>query len=1427
MPANGPGVGGNVVTLQAVSVFSTRADVAAVSLCGVSAVILSQTASTITVLAGNGTSLAGSSACAVSVTPNALSAQIVSGSAYTYNTLPVIASVAPVFIAYGSAVVLTISGANLGDGNDIAGVTMCGQSATIVSQSANVVIVSAVAIAAQACNVSVHSVSRGSAISSTGAVSVVPTLVVIAPTVDAVEAGLAVTFTVSLSTAADATVAISTDSFLSAVPSSLTFTTANSHVPQQVAISAVRDFQVTGTRNANVGFALAGLPAQFTVNCSVAIQDVDQAALTVIASHTTTNGILLVTEGDSAVVSVRLRSRPTSSVTVSISVRVTGRAVQASPSSVTFAPSEWNEFKNFTVTAVDDLLLQPYLAQSVLTLRVSSSAFGFTSLQDSVLQMYVLDDDLGSGVEVVFSNTLANVSEAGITSHAYALLIRDIVGDLSIRAQSSNTAEGVVMPAMVVLTQINKLVPVLFTIRGVDDQRQDGDQHFTVTLDAPGASQTLSWTSELWNLDNDTAGVTLSHSNVTVSETGLFEVVTVRVASEPYHPVQVTVVSSNTAEVHVTPTQFTVTAQSVLAITIRGLRDTQIDSDAVVPVHITLTSNDAAYNHMLSVMVTNQNVYWPEVYNVTPTAFALVGTNATLHTRYVMPGVAVSINNVPALRVVVNADGTLVTFLSPSINETGRMQLRLTNPDGGWFTSNHSVFYTEVCRVGSGLCDWNFGYRTDCRECHPHACCPGGYRMVPHAGYWTHSDDSGTIVSCMPTAACLEGGICAPGYNGTRCADCSPDFYRLGERCAECNSVGTQAALIVIQFAFSALMILAIVFASDSVLANVTFVLQSMRVLWVINVDSETGLPDALTYTIFTFNLFAGDLNFIQPGCAGLETFSENFLLRTIVMLGLFLPLIAALYIKHRCRRARHLDNKPSDTYDTEFKQDVVASACTLLEFMYEMLLVSSFKALFCRPITSSTGGLILELVEGSSEACFKGSHTFVFMMALLLVTTVGVLWPVLVIRAKWKHNSRLAAKQPVLSNTASYTVMRVMTEDFRIGYGYFGPVTMLAVDFLLSATSVFLSDSSLYWAQFIVMISILTMYLVSVVALRPFRDPYKNVGLVVVLVVAILTQLSSLLTKFQPEYRQLLLGVAYASVALLCAFFVGVLVLVLYSLCRRTPRVAPTDNDDVLMKNKMAFAQDTQRELAIVEACDDKDQSEVSLLAVLPSHSEQTETIASLATVASLRRRGNLVPLTSLARNGSMQRALRIPSVVGARPDHVSAHMHDDIGRELADGAASAAAVGDGMPLPQDITTCGASEFTEAQASGGDTRDVSRDNELRATGPDIAGEDEATEAHMPQPHVSAACVQKLNAADDDGAQDSAGTVDAPSDQATVYSEDAAITIVQDSSIQRITHDASEQAPPEARDAVTEQTDASSNVSSEQAEACAESQGDV
>ena len=190
-------------------------------------------------------------------------------------------------------------------------------------------------------------------------------------------------------------------------------------------------------------------------------------------SYTSTS----TTEGGGSVnLAVVLCKQPTASTNIVTNSSDTTEGT-VSPTSLTFTPSNWSTPQNIIVTGQDDQLVD-----TDITYQANFSAADYDSAIDPViLQNY--DNETPQIVPNV-TTLVGNVNEAGTATGNFTVSlskepVSDIVLDLSV-----NGDEAKLTVNSITFSPATYNIPVTVVVSGVDDSVSDGDQNFTITIQA-------------------------------------------------------------------------------------------------------------------------------------------------------------------------------------------------------------------------------------------------------------------------------------------------------------------------------------------------------------------------------------------------------------------------------------------------------------------------------------------------------------------------------------------------------------------------------------------------------------------------------------------------------------------------------------------------------------------------------------------------------------------------------------------------------------------------------------------------------------------------------------------------------------------------------------------------------------------------------
>ncbi|MEI9950586.1 MAG: Calx-beta domain-containing protein [Pseudomonadota bacterium] len=237
-------------------------------------------------------------------------------------------------------------------------------------------------------------------------------------------------------------------------PASLTFTTANWAMPQNITVTGVDDaiadgdqgynIQVTGTNTSDPNYRYAATTLSLTNK-----DDEPPAALKVTAAAN-----LQTTEaGGKATFTVALSTQPTGNVNVTVSSSNTKEGT-ALPASLTFTAGNWSTAQTVTVTGVDDSIADGNPMYTVTLKTASSSADPkYAQLAASTVSLVNLNDADAVGISVNPTSCATSPDTPPATFNV--VLNSQPLGPVSIALTSDTPTEGTVAPATLSFTAAN------------------------------------------------------------------------------------------------------------------------------------------------------------------------------------------------------------------------------------------------------------------------------------------------------------------------------------------------------------------------------------------------------------------------------------------------------------------------------------------------------------------------------------------------------------------------------------------------------------------------------------------------------------------------------------------------------------------------------------------------------------------------------------------------------------------------------------------------------------------------------------------------------------------------------------------------------------------------------------------------------------
>jgi large repetitive protein len=366
-------------------------------------------------------------------------------------------------------------------------------------------------------------------------------------------------------------------------PGTVEFTPENWMAPQLVSITGVDDDRKDGAQPYQVltailssedpdYLALTPLPKAQVVNV-----DDDTPDIAVSASPE------LHTSEDlaAATFSVVLLTKPNGPVKLDVGSSRPDEGV-ATPPLLTFTEENWAAPQIVTVMGVDDDFAdgdQSYVVH--VRPNPETADPDYLNLLERDVTLSNIDND-SARVLVEPSKGLVTTESGGTATFAVTLTSKPRAG-VTIALSSSDGSEGTVSPNKLTFTPENYKSAQIVTVRGVNDDGQDGDQPYRIITEAP-VSDDPEYAKldvpnvDVLNQDDDSAGITVDPKDKTLvtAENGQTATFTVRLNSRPTADVNLTLTSSNTAEGTVSPGSLKFTANNwngTQTVTVKGQQD--------------------------------------------------------------------------------------------------------------------------------------------------------------------------------------------------------------------------------------------------------------------------------------------------------------------------------------------------------------------------------------------------------------------------------------------------------------------------------------------------------------------------------------------------------------------------------------------------------------------------------------------------------------------------------------------------------------------------------------------------------------------------------------------------------------------------------------------------------------------------------------
>ena len=259
--------------------------------------------------------------------------------------------------------------------------------------------------------------------------------------------------------------------------SALTFTPSNWNKLQHVVLSANNDALVNGDVTATVTLSTSSEGDSIynelkSVTLPITIIDNDVAGI----EYLTTD--LTVTEGGESVTrAFKLKSQPTSDVTLHLSADTYAERISISPSQLTFTQSDWNKLKHATFTAVNDDTVNG-TTMSIINVTVSSSDKAYSDISAPSFNVIVNDNDTSG---LVYVSSPVTITEGSHVARAFKLKSEPKF-NVTVNFTYEHDDRLTVTPSYITFTKSNWDVEHTITFTAVDNSTVDGDITIPVNI---------------------------------------------------------------------------------------------------------------------------------------------------------------------------------------------------------------------------------------------------------------------------------------------------------------------------------------------------------------------------------------------------------------------------------------------------------------------------------------------------------------------------------------------------------------------------------------------------------------------------------------------------------------------------------------------------------------------------------------------------------------------------------------------------------------------------------------------------------------------------------------------------------------------------------------------------------------------------------
>lgn len=254
----------------------------------------------------------------------------------------------------------------------------------------------------------------------------------------------------------------------------LMFTSSNWNINQSVIFTAIDDNIASGDLSFNIKIKPSSTDALYNnipeSIIPITIKDDDLAGII------TDNTSVTLNEGQSIARTFRLKSQPTSNVTLSMSSNNSSR-LSISKSSLTFTASNWNIDQSVTFTSIDNSIADGDATVSV-TIKSTSADINYNNLS-SGFAITVKDNDTSG---IIADTTKATITEGQYITRTFKLKSQP-ASNVTLNISSNDTNSRLsISKSSLVFTESNWNIEQSVVFTAIDNNIKDDDADILVTI---------------------------------------------------------------------------------------------------------------------------------------------------------------------------------------------------------------------------------------------------------------------------------------------------------------------------------------------------------------------------------------------------------------------------------------------------------------------------------------------------------------------------------------------------------------------------------------------------------------------------------------------------------------------------------------------------------------------------------------------------------------------------------------------------------------------------------------------------------------------------------------------------------------------------------------------------------------------------------